>query len=101
VGRARKYNADPAKPLYVERLRIFGSYLDPAVDPVNDVDIELSFGKRIRDQEELSAYTRASGKIFRSFMAGLLWPQTELVQHLKTDPPPSTMENTTTSPSSR
>ena len=83
VGRARRYNADPAKPLYVERLRIFGSYLDPAVDPLGDVDIELSFDRRIRDQEELSAYTRASGKKFRSFMAELLWPQTELVQHLK------------------
>jgi hypothetical protein len=47
VDRARRYNADPAKPLYVERLRIFGSYLDPTVDPLGDIDIELSFGKRI------------------------------------------------------
>jgi hypothetical protein len=28
LERARKYNADSDKPLYIERLRIFGSYLD-------------------------------------------------------------------------
>jgi hypothetical protein len=34
VHRARAYNADPAKPGYVQRLRVLGSYLDRSVDPL-------------------------------------------------------------------
>ncbi len=83
LERAREYNADASRPLYVERLRIFGSYLDPQIDLLGDVDIELSFGMRTTDQEKISAYTRASGKTFRSFMAEITWPQRELVQQLK------------------
>lgn len=83
LERAREYNADPDKPLYVERLRIFGSYLDPQVDPLGDVDVELSFGMRTRDHTRISAYARASGKAFRSFMAEVTWPQVDLVQRLK------------------
>lgn len=83
LDRAREYNADPARPLYVERLRIFGSYLNPAIDPLGDVDVELSIGQRTRDQEKISDYTRASGKTFRSFWEEITWPQTELLQRLK------------------
>jgi hypothetical protein len=83
LDRAREYNADPARPLYVERLRIFGSYLNPEVDPLGDVDVELSIGQRTRDQEKIHAYTRSSGRSFRSFWAEVTWPQTELVQLLK------------------
>ncbi|EMY33000.1 hypothetical protein D477_017252 [Arthrobacter crystallopoietes BAB-32] len=83
VERAGEYNSDPNKPLYVERLRIFGSYLDPHIDPLGDVDVELSFGMRTRDHKTISAYTRASGRYFRSFMEELMWPQRELVQYLK------------------
>jgi hypothetical protein len=83
LDRAREYNADPARPLYVERLRIFGSYLNPAIDLLGDVDVELSIGQRIRDQEKIRAYTRSSGRTFRSVWAEVTWPQTELVQRLK------------------
>lgn len=50
LERAREYNADANKPLCVERLRIFGSYVDPQIDPLRDVDVdvELSFGLRTR-----------------------------------------------------
>jgi predicted nucleotidyltransferase len=51
LGRAREYK----KPLYIERLRIFGSYLDPRIDPLGDVDVELSFGMRTRDHNTISA----------------------------------------------
>ena len=36
---AREYNADSSKPLFLERLRIFGSYLDTSLDPLGDVDV--------------------------------------------------------------
>jgi hypothetical protein len=83
LDRAREYNSNAARPLYVERLRIFGSYLNPEVDPLGDVDVELSIGQRTRDQEKIHAYTRSSGRSFRSFWAEITWPQTELVQLLK------------------
>lgn len=83
LERAREYNAYPGMPLFVERLRIFGSYLDPAVDPLDDVDVELSFGMRTRDHQKIRAYVRASGKTFGSFMAELFWPQKDLIQKLR------------------
>jgi hypothetical protein len=83
LQRAREYNADASRPLYVERLCIFGSYLDPQIDPLGDVDVELSFGMRTTDHGKISAYTRASGRVFRSFMDEITWPQRELVQQLK------------------
>jgi hypothetical protein len=50
---------------------------------LGDVDVELSIGQRIRDQEKIRAYTRSSGRTFRSVWAEVTWPQTELVQRLK------------------
>lgn len=83
LERARMYNADPGMPLFVGRLRIFGSYLDPTVDPLGDVDVELSFGMHIRDHQKISAYARASRSTFDSFMGELFWPQKELIQKLR------------------
>ena len=83
LERARTYNADPDKPLFINTLRVFGSYLSPEIDPIGDVDIELTYGRRITDQKAMSDYTRASGRSFNTYMDQLLWPQTELVQHLK------------------
>ena len=39
---AREHNADTNKPLYIDRLGIFGSYVNPKIDPLGDVDVELS-----------------------------------------------------------
>lgn len=83
LERAHTYNADPDKPLFINTLRVFGSYLSPEIDPIGDVDIELTYGRRITDQKAMSDYTRASGRSFNTYMDQLLWPQTELVQHLK------------------
>jgi hypothetical protein len=35
VDRARAYNSDPNNPCFVQRLRIFGRYLDRTVDPLS------------------------------------------------------------------
>jgi hypothetical protein len=61
LERAQAHNADPGKPMFIDTLRVFGSYLSPEIDPLGDVDIELSYGRRITDQRALSNYTRASG----------------------------------------
>jgi hypothetical protein len=83
LERAHAYNADPGKPLFINTLSVFGSYLSPEIDPLGDVDIELTYGRRITDQKARSDYTRASGRSFGTYFDQLMWPQTELVQHLK------------------
>lgn len=83
VERAQAYNGDSGKPLFINTLRVFGSYLSPDVDPLGDVDIELTYGRRITGQTALADYTRASGRSFGTYFAQLMWPQTELVRHLK------------------
>ena len=83
VTRAREYNADADKPLFIDALRVFGSYLDPDIDPLGDVDIELSHGWRSTDPQTLIDYTKASGKHFSDYMDELFWPEKELIQRLR------------------
>lgn len=83
VERARAYNADPSRLMYVERLRIFGSYLDTNVDPLGDLDVEIVIGRRDPSPEAAVAYSRASGRRFNTYLAELSWPRTELLQILR------------------
>ena len=83
VERAQAYNGDPGKPLFIGTLRVFGSYLSPDVDPLGDVDIELTYGRRITGHTALADYTKASARSFGTYFDQLMWPQTELVRHLK------------------
>lgn len=83
IERAKAYNADPTKPCFVQRLRIFGSYLDTAVDPLGDVDVELVLGQRTTDPQEILRYGTASGRSFSTFTDHLLWPGMEAVLILK------------------
>ena len=83
LNRARAYNADPGKPHYVQRLRIFGTYLDLSIDPLGDVDVELVLGRRVTDPQKILRYATASGRSFPSYIDKILWPQTEAVQILR------------------
>lgn len=83
VDRASEYNADGSKPLFIAQIRIFGSYLQQDIDPLGDVDVELSYGRRITDPKAVREYTKASGRTFGSYIDQLFWPQKELVQHLR------------------
>lgn len=44
-----------------------------ALHPLDDVEVQLPFGMRIRDYKRISAYTWASGKAFRSLMDEINW----------------------------
>lgn len=83
LERASNYNADPAKPLFINTLRVFGSYLTREVDPIGDIDLELTYGRRVTNHKTLSDYTQASGRSFGTYLNQLAWPQTELFLHLK------------------
>lgn len=83
VERAAVYNAEATKPLFIDRLRIFGSYLQTEIDPLGDVDIELSYGRRITDPKTVSDYAKASGRTFNTYLDQLTWPLDELIQQLR------------------
>lgn len=83
IQRARDYNADPGKLMFVRSLTIFGSYLDEAVDPLGDLDVGLTQGQRTTDTDVLRRYSKASGREFRSYIDELFWPQHELALLLK------------------
>lgn len=91
VERARGYNADPAHLLTVAEITVFGSYLDPTVDRLGDLDLAVSTVRREtngdRYVDRVLAYARASGRHFGMFHEQLFWPLRELRMILKNRSP--------------
>lgn len=87
IERARAYNADPARLLTVTEIVVFGSYLDPAVDLLGDLDLAVSTARRDTDGQrhvdKVLEYARASGRSFSAFHDELFWPARELRMILK------------------
>ena len=87
IERARAYNADPARLLTVSEIVVFGSYLDPAVDPLGDLDLAVSTVRRgtngQRYVDKVLEYARGSGRSFSAFHDQLFWPSRELRMILK------------------
>jgi hypothetical protein len=46
IERARAYNAYPGRLLTVARIEVFGSYLDPTIDRLGDLDLAVSTVRR-------------------------------------------------------
>ncbi|KZF05182.1 MarR family transcriptional regulator [Rhodococcus sp. EPR-147] len=95
VDRAGQYNADPTKLLTVNRLYVFGSYLDPGRTHVGDVDVAIDMLRRNDDDwtSQARQYVIRSGKSFKNFYAELQWPTTELVRHLRARRPAISITN--------
>jgi hypothetical protein len=91
VERARAYNADPAHLLTVAEIAVFGSYLDPTIDRLGDLDLAVSTVRREtngdRYVDRVLAYARASGRHFGVFHEQLFWPLRELRMILKNRSP--------------
>jgi predicted nucleotidyltransferase len=87
VERARSYNADPARLLTITEMVVFGSYLDPAIDPLGDLDLAVSTVRRHtageRYVDRVLEYARASGRSFSAFHDRLFWPARELPMILR------------------
>ncbi len=87
IDRARAYNADPSRLLTVTEIVAFGSYLDPAVEPLGDLDLAVSTVRRDTDGQryvgKVLEYARASGRSFSAFHDRLFWPARELRMILK------------------
>lgn len=97
VERARSYNADPARLLTITEMVVFGSYLDPAIDPLGDLDLTVSTVRRDtageRYVDRVLEYARASGRSFSAFHDRLFWPARELRMILRNRSPAISITN--------
>ncbi|MEA2825705.1 MAG: hypothetical protein QOG43_144 [Actinomycetota bacterium] len=90
LDRVEKANASDD---YVDRVVLvvlFGSFLDPDRDPVNDVDLaiaidhkEIDAALREAKKEERRQMAEDAGRHFGDFIERLFWPSTELRLYLK------------------
>jgi hypothetical protein len=91
VERATAYNADPSHLLTVTEIAVFGSYLDPKVDRLGDLDVAVTIVRRETDGERyvdhVLGYAKASGRNFGVFIEQLMWPVRELMLILKNRSP--------------
>lgn len=85
------YNADPSHLLDIAELVVFGSYLDPGVTSLGDLDLAVTFTDRLDEgslgpdeqTEIVLRYAHASGRRFASFIDRLFWPRQEAVLLLR------------------
>ncbi len=50
---------------------------------MGEVNVVLSYGRRITDIQAIKAFTKASGRIFTSYIDQLMRPKNELVRQLR------------------
>jgi hypothetical protein len=82
--RARSMNADPGELHSVERIRIFGSFLDPTLDRLGDVDVDVDvILARRASHDVLVDYGRKADKTFGSYLEMIFWSQREFKQKLR------------------
>ena len=90
IDRARRFNADESHLIDITELVVFGSYLDPDVQRLGDLDLGVAFRSRIpgttlpADQRKiLLSYARVSGRPFSNLLDALSWPDTEALMILR------------------
>jgi hypothetical protein len=90
IDRARRFNADGSHLVDITELVVFGSYLDPDIQHLGDLDLAVAFRSRIPDPtgtdgraKILLGYARASGRSFNTFLDQLLWPEHEALLMLR------------------
>ena len=85
LDRAETINRDSRYAYRVDKLVIFGSYLDPQARP-NDVDIAVRLIPRYssgRQDEAEQSRRRAHGPGFRNAFVWAAWPKLEIIRLLK------------------
>jgi len=89
LARVRHYNGEPDLPLLIFEIGIFGSYLDPTVDVVGDVDVTAVLRPRswINQDGERYRYAQRFKRQFSSYTDLVLWPEQEARLHLKSHSP--------------
>lgn len=86
LARVGEVNSSERFLFGVEQVILFGSFLDPAIDPVGDVDLAVKTAKKPMDGDRVKhslAHAQASGRQFGSFIDELGWPETEVWMFLR------------------
>ena len=90
IDRAKRFNADESHLIDITELVVFGSYLDPGVQRLGDLDLGVAFRSRIpgttapADQREiLLSYAKASGRPINNLLDALSWPDKEALMILR------------------
>jgi hypothetical protein len=90
IDRAKIFNIDASHLIDITELVVFGSYLDPGVQRLGDLDVGVAFRSRISattapaDQREiLLGYARASGRPISNLFEALSWPEKEALMILR------------------
>ncbi|MCP2264408.1 hypothetical protein ACFQHV_23690 [Promicromonospora thailandica] len=85
LDRAASYNADVDKPVWIERISLFGSLLDDTATDFGDVDLHVVLEDRAEHDaaEAALAYARASGTTFPNWIDRFFWAKTEAKQILR------------------
>lgn len=85
IERTREYNADDSKPYVVDEVMVLGSYLEPEVTHLGDLDVTVKLSPRSEDSdssEALLEYARRTGRYFPTLVAELDWARLELFMAL-------------------
>jgi hypothetical protein len=86
LARVEQYNSNPNKPLAVEAVVVFGSFLG-ANDKLGDLDLAVKHKLRNANDPDPAAtaiaYAERSGRHFGNILEWISWPETELRQILK------------------
>ena len=90
IDRAKRFNADESHLIDITELVVFGSYLDPGVQRLGDLDLGVAFRSRIPDttapaeqREIVLSYARASGRPISNLFVALSWPDKEALMILR------------------
>lgn len=87
LERVRAVNGSDHYMRTVEEVTLFGSLLDPAADPVGDVDVGVTLAPRgeydEREERRRSHAAAAAGRHFNTVTDYLAWPEIEVLRYLK------------------
>jgi len=83
LERARVYNADPDKPMWIDEITVFGSLLDEAATDLGDIDVHIVLTGRSDDPRVAMNYGRQSGRRFSTLVEEFGYSEREAIQILK------------------
>lgn len=86
VRRAAEFNELPGKPMFVERVIVFGSYLNVEAQDFGDLDLHVEFAYRTPGAAEplwLLDYADAADRTFGTMVEALGWGEREATLYLR------------------
>jgi hypothetical protein len=90
IERAAEFNGNGKYLVDIVQLAVFGSYLNPGIDRLGDLDLWVALRSRLPDDLDSDErttrrldYAYATGRRFPQFMDALTWAEDEAVLYLR------------------